>query len=84
MKSIAISKTTLNGLLAFFIACVPLAQTYPGLHISPAVMSWLSFAAGAGRLWVGIAQKDADQLTLPEVAAQTQVAASKPPEVPKP
>ena len=74
-----ISKTTLNGLIAFFIAAVPMAQAYPGLHIPVTLMAWLSFAAGAARMWVGIAQKDADKLTTPEVAAQTAVAAATPP-----
>lgn len=57
-----ISKTTLNGFIAFFIAAVPLTSAYPGLHISPTVMAWLSFVAGLARLYVGLQQQDADRV----------------------
>lgn len=67
-----ISKTTLNGLIAFFIAAVPLAQAYPGLHIPPPLMAWLSFAAGLGRLSVGMAQKDADKITVADIKPEVK------------
>jgi hypothetical protein len=60
-----ISKTSLNGAIAFFIAAVPLATVYPGLHIPATLMAWLSFAAGLGRLWVGLTQVDSG--TVPAV-----------------
>lgn len=55
-----ISKTSLNGILAFLIAAVPLAQSMPELHIRAFYLAWASFAAGLARLWVGLAQTDAD------------------------
>ncbi len=57
-----LSKTTINGVLAFLIAAVPIAQTYPGLHIPPTLIAWLSFAAGLARLYVGMQQTDADRV----------------------
>ena len=60
--NINVSKTTLNGAIAFFIAAVPMAQAYPGLHISVTLMAWLSFGAGMARLYVGTQQMDADRI----------------------
>lgn len=80
-----VSKTTLNGFIAFFIAAVPLTTAYPGLHINPAVMAWLSFAAGLGRLYVGLQQQDADRVLakLPGQAAPEPVPAHPVPDDPK-
>jgi hypothetical protein len=79
-----VSKTTLNGAIALFIAAVPMAQAYPGLHISPTIMAWLSFAAGVARFGVGIAQKDADTVlaTLPGQPVPTVVPAHAVPDNP--
>lgn len=57
-----VSKTSLNGVLAFLIAVVPLAQQYPDLHLSPVIFGWLSFGAGLARLYVGLQQQDADRV----------------------
>jgi hypothetical protein len=54
------SKTTLNGILAFLIAAVPIVQAYPGLGISPKIIAYLSLIAGLARMAVGILQTDAD------------------------
>jgi hypothetical protein len=84
-QPMSISKTTLNGAIAFFIAAVPLTETYPGLHISPTVMAWLSFAAGLARLWVGISQTDADRIPaiLPGSSTPQEVPAHPVPDDPK-
>lgn len=80
----SISKTSLNGAIAFFIAAVPMAQAYPGLHISPTVMAWLSFLAGLARFGVGIAQQDADKVlaTVPGSAVPQVVPAHAVPDNP--
>lgn len=85
MSNVSISKTTLNGAIAFFIAAVPLAQAYPGLHIPATLMAWLSFAAGAARLYVGTIQTDADriQAILPGSSTPVDVPAHPVPDDPK-
>jgi hypothetical protein len=79
-----ISKTSLNGAIAFFIASVPVVQAYPQLHISPTLMAWLSLVAGLGRLYVGLQQQDADTVLakVPGQAAPMDVPAHPTPDDP--
>lgn len=83
--TINVSKTTLNGLIALFIAAVPMAEAYPGLHIPPTLMAWLSFVAGLARAYVGFKQQDADRVLakLPGQPEPTPVPAHPVPDDPK-
>jgi hypothetical protein len=85
IKTLNISKTSLNGAIAFFIAAVPLATAYPGLHIPATLMAWLSFVAGLGRLWVGLAQTDSGSVpaTLPGNPTPILVPSHEVPDDPK-
>lgn len=85
MTKIDISKSTLNGFIACFIAAVPMAQVYPGLHIPVALMAWLSFLAGLARWYVGYKEVDADSVLakLPGIPEPQIVPAHASPNDPK-
>ncbi len=80
----AISKTSLNGALAFVIAACTFIATQPGLGISPKVAGWISVVAGLARLAVGILQTDSDAIlaTLPGSSTPQVVAAHPTPDDP--
>ena len=79
------SKTTANGLLAFFIASVPVCQSYPELGIPVKLVAWLSFLAGLARCYVGSQQADADLVLakIPGVQTPELVPAHPTPDDPK-
>lgn len=79
MKFPNISKTTMNGALAFVIAAATWATTQPDLHLSPTVAGYIALVAGFARMAVGFLQVDADRaLAVPAGKSEPEIVPAHP------